>query len=182
MTSHSDVLNTGEAAEFLGAHVETIRRLARKGKIPSFKIGKDWRFRKEDLLQWAETHHLRSQPPTILVVDDDASVRDLVRQILEKQGYQVREAADGIEGLGLFNRENVFLILLDLEMPEMNGAEFLIRLRQFDKDVPVILITGFPDSQLIMEAMQQSPVMLLPKPVEKDLLIRVVDVFLKPPA
>jgi excisionase family DNA binding protein len=182
MTHNSDVLNAVEAADFLGAHVETIRRLARKGRIPSFKIGKDWRFRKEDLLQWAETHHLRSQPPTILVVDDDDSVRNLVRQVLEKKGYDVCEAADGIEGLGVFNRENVFLILLDLEMPEMNGAEFLTRLRHFNKDVPVVLITGFPDSQLIMDAMQQSPVMLLPKPIEKELLLRVVDVFLKKPA
>jgi len=182
MANNSHILNAGEAADFLGAHVETIRRLARKGNIPSFKIGKDWRFRKEDLLQWAETHHLRSQPPTILIVDDDDSIRDMARQILEKQGYYVFEAADGIEGLSVLNRENVFLILLDLEMPVMNGAEFLSRLRHRNKEVPVILITGFPDSQRIMDAMQQSPVMLLPKPIEKELLLRVVDVFLKKPA
>jgi len=179
MNNGQDILNASEAAAFLGTHVETLRRLARKGRVPSFKVGKDWRFRKDDLLQWAETHHLRNQPPRILVVDDDTQLRKLVRQILEVQGYGVCEAPDGIDGLTEFNRQTVHLILLDLEMPVMNGAEFLARLRRIDKEVPVILITGYPDSQLMMDAMQHSPVMLLPKPVEKELLLRVVGALLK---
>jgi len=174
----SKIFNASEAAEFLGAHVETVRRLARRGRIPSFKVGKDWRFRKADLLHWAENHHLRNQPPVILVVDDDRPVRDLARQIFERQGYQVREVSDGIEGLAAFNRENVQLILLDLQMPTMNGVEFLAHLRRFDKNVPVILITGYPDSELITEAMQQSPVLLLPKPIEKEMLLRVTGAIL----
>ncbi len=175
---NSKIFNASEAAEFLGAHVETIRRLARKGRIPSFKVGKDWRFRADDLLHWAENHHMRNQPPVVLIVDDDAPVRNLARQILERQGYEVREAANGPDGLAIFTRENVQLILLDLQMPEMNGVEFLTHLRGLDAHVPVILITGYPESQLIMDAMQQSPVMLLPKPLEKELLLRVAGVFL----
>ena len=50
MTDNEEALNTHQAAALLGAHVETIRRLARKGAIPAFKVGKDWRFRKSSLL------------------------------------------------------------------------------------------------------------------------------------
>jgi excisionase family DNA binding protein len=54
----TDVLNAKEAAGFLKAHVETIRRMARIGEIPAFKLGKDWRFHKEALRRWMEGQHL----------------------------------------------------------------------------------------------------------------------------
>jgi len=54
MKNDSDVLNAKEAAEYLKAHVETVRRMARRGEIPAFKVGKDWRFHKELLRQWSE--------------------------------------------------------------------------------------------------------------------------------
>jgi excisionase family DNA binding protein len=54
MGNGSDVMNAMDAAAFLGVHVETLRTLARKNKIPSFKIGRDWRFRKETLMLWAD--------------------------------------------------------------------------------------------------------------------------------
>ncbi len=54
----NDVLNTKDAATYLGAHIETIRRLARRGEIPAYKIGKDWRFRKKALLEWVESQSM----------------------------------------------------------------------------------------------------------------------------
>lgn len=54
MKNDSDVLNAKEAAEYLKAHVETVRRMARRGEIPAFKVGKDWRFHKEALRRWSE--------------------------------------------------------------------------------------------------------------------------------
>jgi excisionase family DNA binding protein len=54
MRNYSDVMNAREAADFLKAHVETIRRLARRGEIPAFKVGKDWRFHKKALLSWTQ--------------------------------------------------------------------------------------------------------------------------------
>jgi len=55
----TDVLKAREAAGFLKAHVETIRRLARRGEIPAFKVGKDWRFHKEALRRWSEGQNPR---------------------------------------------------------------------------------------------------------------------------
>ncbi len=54
----NDVLNTKDAAIYLGAHIETIRRLARRGEIPAYKIGKDWRYRKKALTEWIESQSL----------------------------------------------------------------------------------------------------------------------------
>jgi excisionase family DNA binding protein len=54
MKSESGVLNAKEAAEYLKAHVETVRRMARRGEIPAFKLGKDWRFHLDALRRWSE--------------------------------------------------------------------------------------------------------------------------------
>lgn len=54
MAHDMDVLNAKEAADYLKAHVETVRRMARRGEIPAFKVGKDWRFHKDALRRWAE--------------------------------------------------------------------------------------------------------------------------------
>jgi excisionase family DNA binding protein len=57
MKTETDVINAREAAVFLKAHVETIRRMARRGEIPAFKVGKDWRFHKNALQIWSDGQH-----------------------------------------------------------------------------------------------------------------------------
>lgn len=59
----NDVLNSQKAAELLGVHVETIRRMVRHGDIPSFKIGIDWRLNQHSLFQWMERHHSPANHP-----------------------------------------------------------------------------------------------------------------------
>jgi excisionase family DNA binding protein len=174
MKKNDDVLNTREAADFLGAHVETVRRLSRKGQIPSFKVGKDWRFRKEALISWAETQHLRRKPPVVLVIDNDAAVRKLMKRFLEADGYRVYLASDGAEGLTWLNREPVDLILLDLKMPGMNGPAFLREFRKEYDSLPVIVITGYPDGNLMAEAIKYGPITLLAKPVEREQLVQAI--------
>lgn len=178
MARDSEVLNAQEAADLLGAHVETVRRLARRGEIPSFKLGKDWRFRREVLVQWADTHHLRRMPPPVLVVDDDEDVRDVVSRTLADGGYTCRVASNGAEALTLVSQETPALILLDLSMEPMNGPKFLRELRKTHPDIPVAVITGYPDGELMMEAAQFGPVMLLRKPVAEDELLRSVRIVL----
>ena len=174
MKKNNEVLNAQEAADFLRAHVETIRRLARKGDIPAYKIGKDWRFRKEALINWAETQPLRRKTPCVLVIDDEDSVRKLLRRFLEADGYRVCLASDGIEGLAWLNRESVNLILLDLKMPGMNGAEFLKEMRKMNEYLPVIVVTGYPDGDLMAEALCYGPFTLLAKPIDREQFVRTV--------
>lgn len=174
MALGKQVLTTKEAAELLSVHVETMRRLARRGDIPAFKMGKDWRFRREALLHWADTHHMRRLEPAVLVVDDDEGVRELARQFLEAEGCRVATAPNGEEGLRHVTQGVPDLILLDLKMPRMTGAEFLKRLREEDPDVPVIVITGYPDSDLMQEAMRYGPITLVAKPLQREQLLRAV--------
>ena len=63
MTRDPEVLNTQATAAFLGVHVETVRRLARSGALPSFKVGKDWRFRRDALLQWIDEQQRMDKRP-----------------------------------------------------------------------------------------------------------------------
>lgn len=173
-----DVLNAHQAGEFMGAHVETVRRLARRHEIPAFKIGKDWRFRASALQHWSEIHHIRACQPVILVVDDEAGVRNLIRAILEPEGYRVVTASNGVDALALAQRDTPDVLILDLKMDGMNGVEVLRRLRQIHADLPVIILTGYSESQMVTEALCYSPVTLLSKSVDNEMVRKTVRLML----
>jgi CheY-like chemotaxis protein len=83
--------------------------------------------------------------PYILVVDDDQDFRTGLRIALEMKGYQVEESSNGEEALAKLSEKAPLLVLLDLQMPVMNGREMLQRLRSSPdlKDIPVVIISGF---------------------------------------
>lgn len=174
MNEKADVLNAREAAEFLGAHVETVRRLARKGKIPAFKLGKDWRFLRRSVLRWIDEHQVQPQAPCILVVEDEGISRELIKNFLEAQGFRVCLAAHGREGLDCLDSERIDLVLLDLQMPVMNGPDFLQALRTTNEDLPVVILTGYPDSDLMTQALRFGPLILLAKPFQDKPLMQAV--------
>jgi len=80
---------------------------------------------------------------TILVVDDEESIRFLYREELEEDGYRVITAADGEEALRKVRNENPDLITLDIRMPGMDGIEVLHQIREMDKEIPVIMSTAY---------------------------------------
>jgi len=79
---------------------------------------------------------------TILIIEDHASVRTLLAQVLQDAGYQVCEAANGRQGLERFREQPVDLVITDLEMPEMTGLEVLLALTRAFLDVKVIAMSG----------------------------------------
>jgi CheY-like chemotaxis protein len=111
----------------------------------------------------------------ILVVDDDADIRETLRDALEFEGYAVDVAANGRDAWESLRPEALpALILLDLMMPVMNGAEFLRLLRSDAqmKSVPVVVVTAFGASAGGVAAESQG---LLPKPLDLELLLRTVE-------
>ncbi len=80
---------------------------------------------------------------TILAVDDSRSIRDMVRFALEPLGYAIVEAEDGVEGLERLEAEKVDLVITDLNMPNMNGIEFITEVRGRDKfqGLPMVMLT-----------------------------------------
>ena len=184
VTTDSDLMNVFVAAEFLGVHVQTLRRLARQKQIPAFKVGRSWRFRREALIRWSDEHgeetahgetgHGDPNDRSVVVIDDDEAVCRAVAGMLKQAGCRTRAATGGRRGLELIAEEVPDLVLLDLKMPNMNGPVFLEKLRRTRPGLPVVIVTGYPDSDLMAEAMQYAPVMLLSKPIEPRLLQRTV--------
>jgi CheY-like chemotaxis protein len=91
----------------------------------------------------------------LLLVEDDVNVAKLYRMLLESRGYNVRHAADGVEGLDAARRERPDLILLDVMMPRMNGISFLQALREDATlgAVPAVVLSNFREPRLVERAM-----------------------------
>ncbi len=83
-------------------------------------------------------------PPLILVVDDEPKIARLTRDYLEKSGYRVVTAADGLTTVAIAHRDKPDLIILDLMLPDMDGREVCIRLRR-ESDVPIIMLTALSE-------------------------------------
>ena len=111
---------------------------------------------------------------TVLVVDDDAHVLEALRLTLERQEFKVTTAGGGTEALRLMEHQAPDVLLIDLEMPDLNGAEVLKEVRQHWGPIPVIVHTGFPDSEVMMHALESSPFTVLSKPCTDAQLVETV--------
>jgi len=115
----------------------------------------------------------------ILVVDDEADVRDLIKLQLEEKGLNTLEAVDGQNAIDILksgdNMVNVGLILCDIRMPKVNGVECIRFLREQAPGIPVVVITGYPDSGLATDLMEKGVKEYLVKPVTKEKLLAVVE-------
>ena len=111
--------------------------------------------------------------PTVLVVDDEKSLRDFVRRNLEVRNFDVLTAADGLEALALFNTNHVDLVIVDLMMPHMNGLETIRRIRQ-DSLVPIVVLSALGEEQDKVQALNLGADDYLTKPFGvEELLARL---------
>lgn len=110
----------------------------------------------------------------VLVVDDDPRVRDLMHCALEREGFQVTTAENGIVALEKMRQELPDIVIVDLVMPKMDGAETLKQIRQNWGLLPVIILTGFPDKENMRRAMEFSPFTLLAKPCPMEQLAQTI--------
>jgi len=111
----------------------------------------------------------------ILVVEDNESFRELIREVFKYLGYHVSEASNGIEGLAVMNSTSVNLAIVDLEMPIMDGLEFTKRVKEKDPDFPVIMVTAYADLHSPVEIKKASVDAFLQKPIGVDRLINIVE-------
>jgi CheY-like chemotaxis protein len=112
----------------------------------------------------------------VLIVDDNADIRDLLAAILQAAGHKVREASNGREGLDLVAERPPDLALLDVEMPVLNGPEMAhgLFLRNFgDEKIPIILLSGIVGLQEVAEVVGTP--YFLAKPYSPEALLRLVD-------
>ena len=114
----------------------------------------------------------------ILVVDDEAPIRELVRFYIEKEGYIMIEAANGIEALNLFENEYIDLAVVDVMMPKMEGWELVSELKQI-RDVPVVMLTAMGESKDKLKGFDLGVDDYVVKPFDPDELMARIRTILK---
>jgi EAL domain-containing protein (putative c-di-GMP-specific phosphodiesterase class I) len=124
---------------------------------------------------------LTNEPPPetasrgrLLVVDDEAGLRDLFATILGEAGWQVDTAQSGETAISLLVDHRYDVVLSDIDMPRMNGLQVLRAVRAHDLDLPVLLVTGHPQLESAVEALEQGALRYLLKPVSIDTLTTAV--------
>jgi len=113
-------------------------------------------------------------PARILVVDDEESIRETFRMAFERAGYTVVTASTGEEAIGMLRKELPDIAFVDLVMPGSSGVQVIRAIRERDKNLPVVVVTGYPDSELMYQAMAYSPLVVLAKPLRVKILLDTV--------
>lgn len=159
-----ELLTVEEAARYLQLNEQTVRAMARQGRLVAFKVGRSWRFRKSDLGSVQESSLSHSAAVKLLVIDDDPLVHHLLEASLQQYKPLIYPALNGEEGLAILATNEIDVVSLDLSMPGMSGPETLRQIREMKGNIPVVIITSFPESNLMEEAMKYGPIILLAKP------------------
>lgn len=115
---------------------------------------------------------------TILIVDDDTSLRELVRINLEHEGYHVKQARNGLEGVAGVREHRPDLVVLDVNMPEMNGVEACAKIREFSQ-VPILMLTARVKSYDIVAGLDHGADDYLGKPFNMDELLARIRALLR---
>ncbi len=111
---------------------------------------------------------------TILVVDDELSMREFLKILLEKEGYRILTAADGAEALSLAGQNPIDLVVSDIRMPGISGLELLAALKEKNADLPVIMITAFASPDDAVTAMKNGAFDYITKPFNVDEIKSVI--------
>jgi two-component system nitrogen regulation response regulator NtrX len=104
----------------------------------------------------------------ILIIDDDKDVRERLGNILQRRGYSILAAEDGLEGLEMVKNNAIDVIFCDIVMPKMDGLEFLNKLHEYTLKVEVIMVTGLPSVEWLAESIDKNAVEFMTKPLTID--------------
>jgi excisionase family DNA binding protein len=173
VTSEPDWLTLGQAAKYLGVAQSTIRKWSDSGRLTAFYTpGGHRRFRRGDLDSFVGSSRGRTRP-LVLIVDDDAGLREFLRANLEGEGYLVREAGSAEEGLTVLDEEPPDLILLDVMMPHVDGWEMLRRVRERHgvESIPVVMFSGKVDESEAGAAEEAGAQAFIGKPFDPEQLL-----------
>jgi excisionase family DNA binding protein len=172
-------LTTEEVLEYLQVNLRTVYRLIKVGKIPAVRVGRQWRFRKRDIDAWLDSQRAggtrpamapeaggraAANRPRILVVDDEASIRDLLAKTLALAEYDVDVSPDGRSALERLRLYPYDLLIADLKMPGMDGLNVIREAKRLKTDLPVIIITGYSTEASAIEAVNLGVAGYLTKP------------------
>ena len=170
-------LTLGQAATYLGVAQSTVRKWSDGGRLPAFYTpGGHRRFRRSDLDSFLAGSSggatASAASALVLIVDDDAQLREFIRVNLEMDGFVVREAGSAEEGLAALEEEPPDLVLLDVMMPQVDGFEMLRKMQEHGRgSVPVIMFSGKVDEETASRAAREGAQAFIGKPFDPQALI-----------
>jgi excisionase family DNA binding protein len=174
-----NLMSVQALAEYLQVSVKTVYRLLERGNIPATKVGHQWRFDKVSIDSWLNQDSIPLASALILVIDDDAAVGYLFQEALRETGHTIDVVQNSSQGLELIKNGNYDLVFLDLLMPGMDGATIFKRIRSVKPELPVTIITGYPDSEVMMSAMAGGPFSVMKKPFSISDILAAVNNYLR---
>jgi len=169
------LMTTKEAAQYLKLNYMTVYKLAQRGRIPASKVGGNWRFKRDVLDEWL-TRKAGIVEGNVLVVDDDPRIREVLKDVISTQGYSVTAVETGERALEEVDRRHYDLIFLDLMLPGITGVDVLAAIKEKDKKAVVVIITGYGDDPIALEAMSLGPLFLIRKPFRASDISEVLSV------
>jgi excisionase family DNA binding protein len=171
-----NLLTVKETAEYLRIPLPTVYYLVQRGKIPAIQIGGRWRIKKS-VLDHDILREDKQGQPTVLVVDDDLGLQDLFRTFLKELGFSRVVVGTAAEAIKSLRKQKFDLMFLDLQLPDAPGDQVYKTAKQIDPNLNVIVITGYPDSEILDRIFQVSPVTVLKKPLKVEQLNQTVKIL-----
>ncbi len=162
------LITVKEVADYLKLKEQTVYLLARQNKIPSLKVGGSLRFKMSQIDAWlaaAPKSGNQGNRQRVLIVDDESMVRETLKRMVEAHDLQAVAVSGGALAVEAVQQESFRMVFLDLNMPGMNGVETLKSLKQLDKDLVFVVVTGLTgEDDLFRSVLDYAPVSVIPKP------------------
>jgi excisionase family DNA binding protein len=167
-----ELMTVKETSEYLRIPLPTVYYLVQRGQIPAVQIGGRWRV-KRSLLDRDVLKEEGGQSP-VMVVDDDPAVQMLFKQFLKRAGFSRIVVGTGEEAMEVARQQTFELIFLDLNLPDISGDDLYQRIKQLHPETPIVIITGFPDSDMLNRILQSGPVTVIQKPIDFEQLNKTI--------
>jgi excisionase family DNA binding protein len=174
----NQLMTLEELAGYLRVTEKTIYRLLEKRSIPATRVGRQWRFDKAAIDSWLRQNSTETTI-RILVIDDDEIICSLFKDTLEDDSHIVTTLNRPSQALELIQKGDFDLVFLDLMLPGTNGAELFRQIRTIKPDLPVTIITGYPNSDLMMKALSYGPLGAMKKPFTSTDIMTAVNNYVR---
>jgi excisionase family DNA binding protein len=171
-----NLLTVKETAKYLRIPLPTVYYLVQRGQLPAIQIGGRWRIKKnaldKDILK-----EEKSGQPTVLVVDDDESLQNLFKLFLKKIGFSRVVVGTVKEAIAALEKQRFDLVFLDLKLPDGPADDVYDFVKREQPDCPIIIITGYPDSEMLDRILAKGPITVLKKPLKTEQLQQTVRIL-----
>lgn len=117
--------------------------------------------------------------PKMLIVDDESMMHDIAKPFFERRAYQVFYTSTGEAGMEVFKKESPDVVLLDLGLPDVDGKEILVKMKEFNKNSKIIVLTGFGEEEIKTKVLPLGPDAYFTKPCKLPMIAQKIETWIK---